>query len=752
MGYLATGEDPQFSVSPERGRFPTGWAVVSYDGRCEDWMLQLRFYVDAGEGYSEETAVNLAYHEEGEAEELVRFPDRVVAMRLDPMSWDGCFELSNLRVHEIGKLGVLIFLLRYRIRTRDKGRVSLFTLLRRVVAASIGSDRTRWKARLVDNYKRSLREPDHCTPWFNHFRLRGEQLRELGAREWPAPRPSFSIVMPIHDAPQTWLREAIESVLGQIYAHWELLCIDDGSSGSHVAPLLRDFARRDPRIVFLSNERNMGVSAATNSALRKASGDYVCFMDHNDYLEPHALWRFADAIVSDDPDFLYSDEAQVAADDLNRILHVSARPAFSYDYYLSHPYFVHLVAVRRSLASDVQGLDESLGISQDVDFNLRALERAERVAHVPDILYRWREHTGSTGHALAPHVEDTTRAMLTRHLARLGYEAEVRSGPTFNVYDVRFFPVTRERVAIIIPTRNRCDLLRQCVDSIHATTPEDSFDLVVVDHESDDPETIAYLRGLAPRHTVIRYEGKFNFARLNNHAVAELDGRYDYLLFMNNDVEATSPGWFEKMLDHAKRPDVGVVGATLLFADRTVQHSGVTVGMYGCAEHTFKSVSYLKDGERCAGRGCSLVATRDSSAVTAACMMMRAEVFDEVGGFDEALVVGFNDTDLCLRVRDRGYKVLNHGTAVLTHYESATRGPHAGDPHPEDSAFFKRRYRSLIAAGDPYFSPLLCLLDPKVVLKAQARCPLHLAPRTVADFLPRRSGHAVEEPARADDR
>jgi GT2 family glycosyltransferase len=574
--------------------------------------------------------------------------------------------------------------------------------------------------------------------WYENYRLNAREVAHLSERHWPAHAPRFTVVIPVFNTPERWLREAVASVLGQIYERWELVCVDDGSSNPEVAAVLDEFSRRDPRIVHLHNERNRGVSAATNAGLRRASGDYVCFMDHDDYLEPHALWRVADAILATGADFVCCDEVVTAERDLNVVLQVQARPAFSHDYYLCHPYLVHLVAVERALAEKIGGVDETLDISQDVDFNLRAFEVARKVAHVPDILYRWRKHAGSTGHRRAHRVPDATCGALRRHLARLGFEADVRPGAQFNTFRIRFFPVTRERVAVIIPTKNRRDLLEKCITSIRATTVAGSFDLVVVDHESDDPETRAYLADVARQGTVLRYAGEFNFSRLNNFAAAQIGGRYDYYLFMNNDIEAVEAGWFEAMLDLAKRADVGVVGATLLFPDRTVQHAGVIIGIHGRAEHAFKFARFFSGNERAVGRDCSLVATRDYSAVTAACMMMRSRVFDEVGGFDENLAVGFNDTDLCLRVIRRGYKVLNHAHAVLVHHESATRGRSAADQHPRDTALFTSRYRELIRTGDPYYSPLLSTADPRFRLRENARSAEYVAARTVSDFRPRK--------------
>jgi GT2 family glycosyltransferase len=336
-----------------------------------------------------------------------------------------------------------------------------------------------------------------------------------------------------------------------------------------------------------------------------------------------------------------------------------------------------------------------------------------------------------------PEKHDAERKAVAAHLRRLGWNAVVEPAVHPACRDVRFPWHGDGRVAIVIPTRNRHDLLARCVASIEATVPPGLASLCVMDHESDDPATLAFLDGLAGRHAVLPYRGRFNFAAMMNAAAARLGRDFPLLLFLNNDTEATAPGWLEHMVGLARRPDVGVVGAVLWYPDRRVQHAGVWVGMHRAADHPWRGLPALEpDGRRSAGPGMSLLATRDQSAVTGACLLIRSEVFAAAGGFDEELRIGFNDTDLCLKVRRLGYRVLLDGQAVLLHHESATRGKEGLDPHPDDTHRFQERYAELIEAGDPYYSSLLSCHD-ETRLAADACSALSGPARTVAVVLPR---------------
>jgi len=599
----------------------------------------------------------------------------------------------------------------------------------------------RWHTRGFGAVWESLRErvwrtlPRNPTDWLKAYRPAAALLKRFADTPWPADAPAFTVIVPVYNTREDWLRQAVESVRAQTYPRWQLVLVNDGSPAAPVRPLLDNLAKLDSRIRVIHLETNRGVSAASNAGLAVANGEYVLVLDHDDALEPHCLHRFAEAILCENrPGLLYADEA-LTGPDLGDVLAIRVRPAFSHDFYLCHPYFVHPVAVRRDLLEAVNGFDETLTTSHDVDLVLRVLEVCDRVTHIPDVLYRWRTHPGSHGHASRATATANTMRAVSEHVGRMFNAPEQRGGPTvsevaFNVLDIRFPVTAGARVAILIPTKNQAKLLRDCVESVERTTPRDLADIVVIDHESDDPDTLAYLAELRPRHRVVRATGPFNFSAINNGAVARVRGPYSHYLFLNNDTAAPEPGWLEHMLGLGCRPDVGVVGATLIYPDNTIQHAGIVVGLLGGADNAFRGRPFSRNHfDREPGENGDLICTRDFSAVTAACLLVRAEAFDAVSGFDEALAVGFNDVDLCLRIRANGWKVLRDAHAVLFHFESQSRG--TADQHPADTALFRAWYAELLRVGDPYTSPLLDP-DPRMTVPIpRLKCPATVPFRTV---------------------
>ncbi len=541
----------------------------------------------------------------------------------------------------------------------------------------------------------------------------------------------LSIVMPVYNTPRDWLVQALESVRVQWCDRWELVCVNDCSTLPHVGQILAAYAKHDPRIRVLNSPKNLGIARATNLGLRAAAGDYVAFMDHDDVLEPDAVYHLLHTAKATGAEFVYSDEA-TTDENIGSIADVKARPQFSYDYYLSHPYFVHMLCVRRELAYRIGGWDEEMAISADVDFVLRILEHTQLVAHVPRVLYRWRTHGGSTGHSKKEAVMAATRGSLQRHLDRRGTGATVEDGVWFNQFRVNW-PASTGRILIVIPTKNRAGLVRTAVESVERTAAGADYKLVLVDHESTEPDSVAYFAELAERHTVMPYSGPFNYSRMNNEAVRLHGGDCEFVLCLNNDIEAITDGWLDRMRRLANRPEVGCVGALLLYPDKRIQHAGVILGFNGSAEATFKfEYAYLDDkGARNLGYNCSLTSVRDYSAVTAACLMMRRSVFEQIGGFDEELVVGFNDVDLCLRLREAGLKVLYDGATVLFHYESATRSQTKQVMHPEDTTRMLERHAAILRDGDPFYNPNLSYVTQDHVLREDAGCK-RFAPRVVA--------------------
>lgn len=531
-------------------------------------------------------------------------------------------------------------------------------------------------------------------------------ISEVDARLHNDTPIRVSIVMPVYNTREEWLKQAIESVEVQTSGSWELICVDDGSTAGHVRNVLKIAAARHARIRHVECPERGGIARALNTGIALAEGDILTFLDHDDVLEPEAVELLVKASESG-YGLIYSDEV-LTHESVDACRYFSTRPSFSHDYYLSHPYFVHMVAAPTELVRSIGGWDENLQISADVDFVLRALEQSEVVTHIAKPLYRWRTHPDSAGHQAKELVVEATTAALQRHLDRLGRKERVVGGEVFNTYRL-ITPNVLTKVLIVIPTKDRLDLLKVCVSSIERTTVGEDVTIVIVDHESSDPDVLRYLKN-SP-HRVMKYRGGFNFSKMNNEAVSLYGIGHELVLFINNDVEAIDSEWFSTMKGAASRPDVGVVGATLIYPSGTIQHAGVAVGLGGYAEHVNKGKLLMNGGVRNPGDGCELVSTRDYLAVTAACMMMRKEVFDAVSGFDENFAVGFNDTDLCLRVVERGYKVLKHADAVLIHNESATRKSSGHLRHPEDAGRLRIRWSKLLQEGDPFFSPLKSL-DP----------------------------------------
>jgi GT2 family glycosyltransferase len=576
-------------------------------------------------------------------------------------------------------------------------------------------------------------------------------LRRLRARiNRGAQGLGVSLVMPVYNTRHDWLVEALRSVCTQWCDAWELICVDDASPQPHVARVLAWFAQMDSRIRVIHLPRNLGIAGATTQGMAAARYPYLALMDHDDVLEPDAIHHLIATARKTDADLIYSDEA-LTGEDSSVVLDVRARPAFSYDYYLSHPYFVHLVAVRTEIAQRIGGFDASLTISADVDFILRVIEQSRSVAHIPRVLYRWRTHEASAGHERQGQVMEATTRVIQRHLDRVSPGARARAAPEFNQFEV-MRPDPGGRVLIIVPTKDGIDVLRQCIESIEATTPAGEYQLVVIDHESKEPKSRKYLASLAKRHIVMPYSGIFNYALMNNQAVRAHRSGEPFLLFMNNDIEAAEPGWLQRMRSMAGRRDVGAVGTALMYKDRRVQHGGVIVGINGLADHALRfETVWDGDGKRTLGYNASLTSVRDFSAVTAACMMMRIEVFDEVDGFNESFAVGFNDTDLCLRLGRSGYKILYDGRTVLFHHESVTRIAKAELKHPKDDETLRTDWGHLLKAGDPYYSPLLELngRDHRLRLEPCGPAAARLVQVVLAGHRPRPVKPVVVEPQSA---
>jgi len=515
-------------------------------------------------------------------------------------------------------------------------------------------------------------------------------------------RPKISIITPVLNTREEWLRSSIESVLHQIYDNWELCIADDGSDQPHIRETLNFYQQKDARIKVKYLNENQGVSGASNEALAMASGEFIGFLDHDDQLLSNALYEVVLMLNRNaSADFIYSDEILISK--RGKPVFAYFRPDFSLDYMLSHCYIVHFVVIRASILKKIGGFRAEFTVSQDYDLFLRVLSQTRNVLHIPKILYRWRQYESSTGHLLKERVMESSRRALQDFADREGIKGVVWGTKNFNFFRLKRDILDRPKISIIIPTKDRIDLLRRCIESIQNRSSYDNYEIIIVDNMSQEEETAAYLDGLGKSYRIIKFNEKFNYSKLNNYA-AEF-ARGEHLLFLNNDIEVLNSDWLEAMLEQSQRDEIGCVGAKLLYPDRKIQHVGVVVGWGGRAEHIYK---WLHSND--IGYMGHFVSIRNYSAVTAACMMLRKSIFNEVGGFDERFEIGFGDVDLCLRVRELGYENLFTPYAELLHYESATRGrSFSFDPHPNDTKRFIERWQEYIKGGDPYYNPNLPL-------------------------------------------
>jgi len=522
--------------------------------------------------------------------------------------------------------------------------------------------------------------------------------------------PLISVVMPAYRPRSAWLREAIESVRSQIYPHWELCIADDASPTPETQAILKEFAERDHRIKVVLRPSNGHICAASNSALALAEGAWIALMDHDDLLAEHALFCIADEIVAHpDAQMIYSDEDKI--DGNGKRSTPNFKPQWNVDLIRSMNYFSHLGAYRSELVRAVGGFRPGFEGSQDHDLVLRCFERVspQQIRHIPRVLYHWRVHAESTADSggAKPYAQRAGVRALEEHYLRIGVRARVE--PTAFGYRTHYeLPTPAPLVSLIIPTRNAAELVRQCIDSIQQKTTYPNYEIILVDNGSDDPAALAYFSGLAkqPNIRVMRDDREFNYSALNNAAVEMARG--ELIGLINNDIEILTPEWLDEMAGIVVQPGVGAVGASLWYPDKTLQHGGVVLGIGGVAGHAHK---YLPRGGK--GYYMRAVVAQSFSAVTAACLLVRKDVYEEVGGLDPVnLKIAFNDVDFCLRLREAGYRNVWTPYAQMFHYESATRGL---DEAPEKKARFETELQYMrnrwldVITDDPAYSLNLTL-------------------------------------------
>lgn len=708
--WRATGNDPNFACYTEMLPLREGWYRFSIDMEGHDHRrMTPRLYMDFGHGMHEAWSAQLGFIRAGRRRHtgVVLFPREVRALRFDPAEAICSFRAGNLTLAPLSRAGAALRML---LDVRRFGRET--------VAYPDGV--------FVESWRRLRQGGFHgFASWLHGCYVR--QGTPLPAYErWldlyghmplaqgdAGSGPLISILMPTYNSPEIWLRRCLDSVLAQTYRRWELCIADDASTQPHVRSVIEEYAAIDERIRVTWRGRNGHISAASNTALAMARGDYVALLDHDDELHPQAMEVMADSFKRHPRwRMAYSDEDKI--DTEGRRYDPYFKPDWNLDLFHGQNCFSHLGVYERAMVNAVGGFREGLEGSQDWDLALRCTERlqADQIGHVARVLYHWRAVQGSTAQGVGEksYAHVAGLRAVREHFVRTGKSAAsvMEIDGQLGMFRVRYaLPEVLPLVSIIIPTRDRVELVRQCVDSILSRTTYSNYEVIIVDNQSTERTTLDYFAKVIAdaRVRVWPHARPFNYSEINNSAVAQCRG--ELICLLNNDIEVISEGWLEELVSHALRPEVGAVGAMLYYPDGTIQHAGVVTGVHGVAAHPYSGMPRGFPGQMSRAR-----LTQAMSAVTAACLVVRRDVYEEVGGLDETLAVAFNDVDFCLRLCEHGYSNIWSPFAELYHHESATRGrentPEKHDRFMREVELMKRRWGTRLER-DPAYNPNLTL-------------------------------------------
>lgn len=522
--------------------------------------------------------------------------------------------------------------------------------------------------------------------------------------------PLISVAVPAYRTPERFLIQMIESLIAQTYGNWEL-CIANGSpEDTAMKTVLEKYTKKDSRIRVSELTENKGIAGNTNAALEMAQGEFVGLLDHDDLLAPNALYEIALALGRDRAlDAVYTDEDKVTTE-LDEHFQPHLKPDFNLDLLRSNNYICHFFVVRRSIVQKIGGFRQEFDGAQDHDFIFRCIETAEKVGHIPEILYHWRTHKASTADnpASKMYAFDAGKRAIEAHLKRTGTEGTVSHTPDLGFFRVKYPVQGQPLVSIIIPNKDEKETLKACIDSIREKTEYPNYEIIIVENNSTTDEIFQYYKELSkdPRIRLLRWKKEFNYSAINNYGVRHANG--EYLLFLNNDVTVITPGWIRELLGVCQRPEVGAAGVKLIYPDDTIQHAGCVIGLGGIAGHMFVDMPANRTGYL---HKASIL--QDMSAVTAACMMMKRAVFEEAGGFTEKLSVAFNDVDLCLKVRKNHKLIVYDPYVQLYHMESKTRGAEDNKEKvrrfQEEIEYMRCQWIDILKKGDPYYNKNLSL-------------------------------------------
>ena len=707
--WRSLGRDPFFtaakSISP-------GWVRVAVQLESTRSGLA-QFYYDTGEGFTEKDSVFLS-DASGKRETLkyIKLKNPARAFRFDPADVPMDFKLLHFSALPISDIRMWLEALRWKIsdmRARRNFSRSLKYGLKLLLNFNL------------TEFRQKLFPPDASVPQnaFEAWRVR-QQITDQRRTEmratiatWKNP-PTISLIMPVYNVPETYLRKAVDSVLKQVYPRWELCIADDCSTAPHIKSVLDEYAKLDARIKVVYREKNGHISAASNSALDLAAGEFIATLDNDDELTEHALFEVAKALAADPTlDFIYSDEDKI--DMTGRHVEPFFKPDWSPDFFLACMYTCHLSVYRASLVRAVGGYRSSMDTAQDYDLVLRIIEKTNRIHHIQDILYHWRMLPTSTasGSSAKPKAHVTAQNALREHLQRIGERGSVEDGPVPGFHRVRFDIIDNPKVSIIIPSTclpkvidgKEVNYLDRCITSIVEKSTWLNFEIIVLDRNSMPADMQARYAKMGVRR--VTYDDAFNWSRVNNLGARHATG--SHLLLMNDDMEVITPDWLESMLSFSQREGVGAVGAKLLFPDGRIQHAGIVV-MRGKPGHPY----YCFPGGD-PGYFFSNAVHRNAIGVTGACLMTRKSVFDSVNGLNEDFPLNYNDVDFCLKLIASGQRIVCSPHAQLFHYESLSRPKGV---EPKEIERFEKLWLDKFP-DDPYFNPNLTIENGAFIVRAQ---------------------------------
>lgn len=538
----------------------------------------------------------------------------------------------------------------------------------------------------------------------------------------------ISILVPLYNTPEPFLRDMITSVLNQTYQNWEL-CLADGSDAEHgeVGRICREYLEKDSRIVYQKLLKNEGISGNTNECLKLATGEYIGLFDHDDILHPSTLYEYVKAVNEQDADYIYCDETTFKNGDINKMLTMHFKPDYAVDNLRANNYICHFSVFAKRLLEGEELFRSRFDGSQDHDMILRMTDRAKHIVHIPKLLYYWRCHEGSVASGIdaKPYVVAAAKGAVADHLRRHGFtHFQITSTRAFEtIFKIRYEIIGDPMISIVIPNKDHAADLKRCITSILEKSTYENYEIVIVENGSETKEIFDYYTSLKEYDNirVVTYEkpegqNGFNYSAVNNFGVKQTKG--DYILLLNNDTEVITVNWMEELLMYAQREDVGAAGAKLYYGNKTIQHAGVVLqlGVHRTAGHSHYGQSRENLGYM--GRLCY---AQNVSAVTGACLLVKKSLFEEVGGLDESFAISLNDVDFCLKLREKGLLNVFTPFAELYHYESVSRGlddsGEKAERYNRESAHFREKWKTVLEKGDPYYNPNFSLDRSDFALK-----------------------------------